>query len=157
MHAEPAALSLERGHPVEHLVHGERGHLCDAPVADRHGERFGLEALALAGRAWPLAHVPLDVGADVVGGRLPILTVEPWENAFPFVLVRALLATPVLVRQLERVLGPVEDRVDRLLRQRLDRRLERELELAREPLEDRHAVLRGSARLLPRQHRALTQ
>ena len=51
----------------------------------------------------------------------------------------------------------MQDRVDCLLRQLLDRIGERELEALRESLEDRHAVLRRAARLLPRQHRAVPE
>src|SRR5207249_3705326 len=98
-----------------------------------------------------------EVGADELRGRLAVLAVDPGQHALPLVLVRTTLPAAVLIRELERLLGAMEDRVDRLLRQRSDGRVERELEAARESLEDRHPVLGRAARLLPRQHRALAQ
>src|SRR6266508_3734193 len=155
--AEAALLAFERRDPFERLAHGERGDVDDAAFADRDRERLGLQTPSLADRARALAHVLLDVGTDVVGRRVAILALEPREDALPLVLVRPALAAAVLVRQLERLLGPVEHRLDRLLRQIADGRVERELEAAREAFEDRDAVLRRPARLLPRQHRALFQ
>src|SRR2546428_475572 len=133
----PATVAFVRGAPPERLAHGERCAFGDVPLCDRDGECLGLEALALAHRTRALAHIALDVGTDVIGRRLAVLPLEPRQHALPFVLVRAPLAAPVLVRQFERVLGAVKDRVDRFLGQRLHRRVERKLEAARQAFEDR--------------------
>src|SRR5256712_2341943 len=149
----PAGLLLERADPLERLAHRERGDLGDVLSSHGHREGLGLEAFSLARRAGSLAHVALDVGADVVRGRLAVLALEPGDDALPLVLVRALLSAPVLVCQPQRVLRAAEDRVDRLLRELADRFAERELVAAGEPFEDRPAVLRPAARFLPRQDR----
>ena len=114
---ETAAILLEGRRPVEAFAHRERRDGCDVATSDRHRERFGLEPFALADRARPLAHVALDVRADEVGGRFTVLAVEPRKDAFPLVFVGAPLPVAVLVRELESVLGAVQDRVDRLFGQ----------------------------------------
>src|SRR6185369_8175272 len=100
--------------------------------ADRHRERFGLEALALADRAGDFAHVLLDVRANELRGRLAMLAGQPRQQALPFVLVGAFLSALVLVAELQRILSALEERVDRLLRKLPHRIGERELVLLRE-------------------------
>src|SRR3972149_9839286 len=86
----------------------ELGDAAGVGVADEPGQRLRPQAPALAGRARPLAHVALDVLADVVRRGLAVVLLEPGDHAFPLHLVGPPLARAVLVAEAQRGLHAVE-------------------------------------------------
>src|SRR5438093_13722555 len=51
---QAALVTLEAGHPIERLAHGEARDIDDVFAEDRDRKRLGLEAPPLTDRPWPL-------------------------------------------------------------------------------------------------------
>ena len=93
----------------------------DADAAHRHGEGLGPEAPAAAGVAGLLAHEALEPGLDALALGLEVAALEVGEDAGEARLVlEAARALAVLVLDLDRLVGAVEDGVEHLLGQVLE-------------------------------------
>ena len=88
---------LEAGQGLGRLADGQVADVGDVVAVDQHGERDGVEALALAGGAGHLAHVALDLLPLTVGIGLAVATGEVRDGALVVGVVGAGPAVAVLV------------------------------------------------------------
>ena len=135
--------------PVQEL-HGcgdrQQAELVDVEPPDRHRQRGRLQPGSVAGRAGPVGHVLLDLGAHVVGVGLPVAPLQVGDDPLEDGHVAALEPGPVDVRDVEPLaLGAVEEDVPHLLGQVGPGRGHVDLVALGDGLDDLVVVLRAAA------------
>ena len=113
--------------PFAGLAHAHLGDLADMQAADLHAQRFGLQAIAVAGVAGNVGEIFLQFLARPVAFGFAEAALQIGDHALErlFGLVGA---QAVVIDELDVVIaGAIQDRVLRFLRQRLPFGVEREL------------------------------
>ncbi len=142
---------------VRGLRDRQRAHLGDRLAADRHRQRLGLEACAVARRAWHLAHVALVALTAPLRLRLRVATLDERDDALEARRIGALTPETVAVGDVNLVVLALEQHRLRLGRQVAPRGVEVEPALLAERAHDADEIVGGTAALRPRQDRALAQ
>ena len=93
---------------AERVADRERRELGDVHLVDRHGQRLGSQTRSLARPARDLAHELLELVARGVGVRLGVTALDVRDGALVRGPVRALPVVPVLVADVDRLVGAVE-------------------------------------------------
>ena len=124
-------------------------------AADFYAERFGFEAIAVAGRAWHIGEVARDLFARPIALGFLEAPLEIGDDAFEGALGLVGAHAVVVGKADLGVAGAVEDRLLRLLRQVLPLGVERELVMLAERGQRLHVI--GRARFRPRRNCALAQ
>ncbi len=142
--------------PGERIGHRSARRLDDVLAPDRHGHRLRLEPHPVAGRAWLVRHVALEVGAHRLRARLAMpagqVRDDPLEGRLEGVDVA--VARPIFhVDPLVAI--AIQDDLPRLVRQVADRDIGPEAVVLRHRVEDLAEPALGGGHAAPRQHGAL--
>ena len=145
---------LELVQEFERTGDGHLRELVNVLVADRDGEHLGLQAGAVADRAWPEGHVLLDAFALRGGVGLAVAPLEARDDALEGEHVGAAAVHPVAIADVHALaLGAVEEQILFLLGQVLPGLVERDLVALGDRLDDRLVEARIAHG--PRHERAL--
>ena len=106
------------------LANGQRGHVGDRPVRDRHRQDLGLQPGALTGWAGHLPHVALVLFAGVVAIGLGVPALDPRDDTLVAGVVRAIAAVAVPVPDMHLLVQAVQDGLLRSSRESLPRRVQ---------------------------------
>ena len=149
---------LYGAYPVEGVLDGPARNVDDVAAADGNGEGFRLEALSVAVLALALGHVPLDLGANHVGLGLAVPAFEVVDDALECRVpaVHASALGPVLDTDTT-LAGAVQEDVDLLLREPVERLSRREAVLVGDGGQEAHHPRVGGAGAHPRLDGALDE
>src|SRR6266436_7555265 len=124
-------------------------HVADALPVEQHRQALGPQPFAAARGARLLDHVLLELFAHAVGGGLPVAPLDVLEDPIPARLVLTVPTLAVVLKRERLSRRPGQDDLFYRCGQRLPRRVQVELERARQARQDHLAYV--AARLAPRQ------
>ena len=129
------SLRRDRLEPRRRALDAHLGDLADMQAADLHAQRFGLQAIAVAGVAGHVGEILAELLARPFALGLAEAAFQIGDHALER-LLGGVGAQAVVIGELDVVLArAVQDRVLRLLRQRLPLGVERELVMLAERVE----------------------